>query len=447
MRAPRPLKVVLAVAAVFSALLPLAACGGSDEPSGASAGAPNTKPEAATLELWLGGILTTSTPGSDFRKWVDEQITRFKASNSGSDVNVTLLPADNDQLAAKVQSAFAANKVPDVMMLYSGAYTTAYQARLQKLNSFVDATPGFYDSLSNWDLSCADFDCQDGKGTIYGVPSDNGGFFLFYNKALLRSAGIAKPPATFTELLSACEALKAKDILPLAYGDRDGYTTVNWLDENLGSYLDASDVQGIATGKVKYTDPRVVEALTEIVKLRTAGCVQDDAATHEQIDATKAFSSGKAAMVEMYPALIGDFKKALGDKLGVARLPTSGDGPLKDKVAGNSLDNWVIPQGSANPDLAWKFIQTVSDAEAGQGVADQLALIPANNEAAGKITDPYLKFIGAQIEDPSMPLLDSIVPNNVALYLYKQLQLAFAGKASPQQAMEATQKQADQQGP
>ena len=131
----------------------------------------------------------------------------------------------------------------------------------------------------------------------------------------------------------------------------------------------------------------------------------------------------------------------------MARLPISGNGPAKDKIAANSLDNWVIPQGSAHPDLAWAFIKQVSDAQAGQGIADQLALIPANKDAAGKITDPYLKFIGEQVADPSMPLLDSIVPNNVALFLYKQLNLAFAGKTSPAAALKATQQTADQQGP
>jgi raffinose/stachyose/melibiose transport system substrate-binding protein len=439
----------LGAACTLASILVLASCGGSDKSSTdtTSAASVSAKPKPATLQLWLGGILTTSTPGSSFRTWVDDQITRFKADNAGSDVNITLLPADNDQLAAKVQSAFAANKVPDVMMLYSGAYTTAYQQRLSTLNDKIDATPGFYDSLSNWDLSCAGFDCQGGKGKIYGVPSDNGGFFLFYNKSLFKKAGITKPPATFTELFSACSALKAKGITPMAYGDRDGYTTVNWLDEDLASYLGGSDVQGIATGTVKYDDPRVVRSLTQIAKLRTEGCVQDDASTHEQIDATKAFSTGQAAMVEMYPALLSDFKKGLGGKLGVARLPISGNGPSKDKVAANSLDNWVIPQGSAHPDLAWAFIKQVSDAEAGNGIADQLALVPANKEAAGKIADPYLKFIGAQVADPSMPLLDSIVPNNVALFLYKQLNLAFAGKTSPAEALKATQKTAGQQGP
>jgi raffinose/stachyose/melibiose transport system substrate-binding protein len=445
----RNLWTVLAVGVAIAGLL-VAACGGSDEgsssSSASSAGAPS-KPKPAKLQLWLGGILTTSTPGSAFRTWVDKEIARFQAANPGSSVQITLLPADNDQLAAKVQSAFTANKVPDVMMLYSGAYTTAYQARLAQLDDDVKAASGFYGTLSNWDLSCASFDCKGGSGQIYGVPSDNGGFFLFYNKSLLKKAGIASPPATYAELLSACTKLKAKNILPLAYGDRDGYSTVNWLDENLASYLGAGDVQGIASGKVKYTDQRVVAALTEIVKLRTAGCVQDDASTHEQIDATKAFTSGKAAMVEMYPALLTDFQKGLGDKLGVARLPISGNGPLKDKIAANSLDNWVIPKGAAHPDLAWAFIKQVSDEQAGAGIADQLALIPANKAAAAKITSPYLKFIGASVAEPSMPLLDSIVPNNVALFLYKQLQLAFAGKTSPQAAMKATQDAADQQGP
>jgi ABC-type glycerol-3-phosphate transport system substrate-binding protein len=97
-------------------------------------------------------------------------------------VQVTLLPADNDQLAAKVESAFTAKKVPDVMMLYSGAYTTAYTSGLLPLGKYVNATPGFYKSLSNWDLSCAHFNCGGGSGTILGVPTDDGGFFLFYNR-------------------------------------------------------------------------------------------------------------------------------------------------------------------------------------------------------------------------------------------------------------------------
>jgi ABC-type glycerol-3-phosphate transport system substrate-binding protein len=440
---------LLAAAAVA---IVLASCGSSSSSSSSasspsSTAAANATPKPATLQLWLGGILTTSTPGTPYLKWVNEQIARLKAAVPGSSVQVTLLPADNDQLAAKVESAFAANKVPDVMMLYSGAYTTAYASGLGPLGKQVNATSGFYQSLSNWDLSCANFNCNQGSGTILGVPADDGGFFLFFNKSLLKKAGISKPPSTFSELLSDCAALKSKGIVPLTYGDRDGYTTVNWLDENIASYLTSADGQAMLAGKLKLTDPRIVQALSQITQLRTNGCVQSDATTHEQIDATNSFAAGKTAMVEMYPSLFTSFEKTLGSRLGVTRLPISGTGPLASKIAANSLDNWVIPKNAAHPDLAWEWIKLVSDEKAGQSSAALLGNPPANIAADAKIADPLLKYMAAEVKDPGIPLLDSVLPNSVALYLYKELQQAFAGKISPQAAMSAAQTAFERQSP
>lgn len=432
--------------------LALGACGSSSSSSSsasasASGGTTTASAKGATLQLWLGGILTTSTPGTPYLKWVNQQIARFKAAEPGANVQVTLLPADNDQLAAKVESAFAANKVPDVMMLYSGAYTTAYASGLLPLGKDINATPGFYGSMSNWDLSCANFNCNNGSGTILGVPTDDGGFFLFYNKSLLTKAGISGPPSTFSQLLSDCTALKSKGIVPLTYGDRDGYTTVNWLDEDIGSYLSSADGQAMLAGKLKLTDPRIVQALAQIAQLRTNGCVQSDATTHEQIDATNAFAAGKTAMVEMYPSLFTTFEKTLGSNLGVSTLPISGNGPLASQIAANSLDNWVIPKNAAHPDLGWEWIKIVSDKQAGEGIATLLGNPPANIAADAGIANPLLKYMAAKVKQPGVPLLDSVLPNSVALYLYKELQQAFAGKISAQAAMSATQTAFDRQSP
>jgi raffinose/stachyose/melibiose transport system substrate-binding protein len=438
--------------AVTAAAIVLASCGSSSSSSSSSSSpsataAASSAPKPATLQLWLGGILTTSTPGTPYIKWVNQQIARLKAAVPGSSVQITLLPADNDQLAAKVESAFAANKVPDVMMLYSGAYTTAYANGLLPLGKYVNGTPGFYQSLSNWDLSCANFSCNNGSGTILGVPADDGGFFLFYNKSLLGQAGISKPPSTFSELLSDCAALKSKGIVPLTYGDRDGYTTVNWLDENIASYVSSADGQAMLGGKLKLTDPKIVQALQQITQLRTNGCVQSDATTHEQIDATNSFAAGKTAMVEMYPSLFTNFQKTLGARLGVSTLPISGNGPLASKIAANSLDNWVIPKNAAHPDLAWEWIKLVSDQQAGQSSAILLGNPPANIAADAAIANPLLKYMASKVKDPGIPLLDSVLPNSVALYLYKELQQAFAGRISPEAAMSATQTAFERQSP
>lgn len=418
----------LALACVFV----LAACSSSSSSSGA---------KSSTLQLWLGGVLTTSTPGSAYRAWVNNVVDRFQSQYPGTKVDVTLLPANNDQLAAKVESAFASHSVPDVMMLYSGAYTTVYQQGLMHLNSMINSTPGFYKSFSGWNLSCEHLNCNGGSGTILGVPTDLDGFFLFYNKKLFAKAGLSKPPASWSQLLADCATLKSKGILPMSYGDAEGYTTVNFLDENLASYITQPQMNAILSGHLKLTDPAVVDALNRVTQLRTAGCAQSNASTVDQLNATPQFAAGKSAMVEMYPGLIPAFEKGIGaSNLGVTVIP--GTGPLGTHVASNSGDNWVIPAQSANPKLAWDFIKVATDATSAKLWLTDVGLPTTNIAASGNITDPVMRFVATDLNKAgNLELLDSVLPNGVALYLYKDLNLFFAGHMSAQSVMSATQAQ------
>src|SRR3954447_2662579 len=258
------------LAAATLAVAALAGCGGSSSSNDSSSagGSVNTKPASGTLDVWLAGLFAGATPGSAYRKWIDAQDQRFEQAYPGSKVNITLLPANNDQFSAKLQAAFTAHQVPDLMLIYSGGYTTPYIPSMLQLNSYIDKSSGMYDSISNWDLSCADLDCQEGKGQIYGVPIDFGSYALFYNKSLLKKAGV-QPPKTFDDLLSACTALKAHNTIPVAYGDGDGYSTHNWVTYMYASYFDSGDVGRLNDGSMKYTDPKVVDPLQTLIQLHT----------------------------------------------------------------------------------------------------------------------------------------------------------------------------------
>jgi ABC-type glycerol-3-phosphate transport system substrate-binding protein len=411
----------------------VAACGSS---SGGSSGT-----SSKTLQVWLGGTLTTSTPGSLYRDWVNTVIANFKKQHPGDSVNITLLPANNDQLAAKVESAFASHSVPDAMLLYTGAYTTAYQQGLLHLNSYVDKTPGFYSSISGWNLSCENLNCQNGSGTILGVPQDIEAFFLFYNKKLFSQAGVPGPPTTWVSLLSDCAKLKAKHIVPMTYGDLEGYTTVNYWDENLASYINQSQMLAVLGGHLKLSTPPFVSALTAVEQLHTSGCAQSNASTEDQNAAFGAFSAGKTGMVEMAPSLLAQFEHGIGaSNLGVTVIP--GTGPLGTHVASNSNDNWVIPAQSKNPALAWDFIKDATNPAMGGLWAKDVGSPPANIAAASQIPDPLLKYMANKIDDPAnIYEMDSVIPNGTALYLYKELNLFFAGSISAQQVMNATEAQ------
>jgi ABC-type glycerol-3-phosphate transport system substrate-binding protein len=425
--------LVAVVVAAVASLLALAA---------ASSAKPTTPAVGGNLKIWLSGTYAGATPGSTYRKWLDGIKARYEKKFPGSKVSFVLTPINNAQFTAQIAAAFASKRVPDAMLVYSGGYTTPYMlSSLRKLNDDVNKTPGFYASQSLWDLSCTNLDCKNGKGDIYAVPNDGGTYALFYNKALFKKAGVAKPPKTYNDLLAACKKFKAAGIIPLAYGDRDGYSTDNWVTYNYVSFVRAKDdITKVWKGEVKYTDPRLVKPLEDLVQFKKQGCVNADASTHENNDANTYFTSGKAAMVQMFPFVAGDFHRALGAKLGVTRLPVSGNGPYKSKVAGNSFHNWVIPKNAKNAEGAWEFVKLAVDKSSHSRLAQLTGAPPTNKAALAAAKDPYAIFFREALADAVIPVLDSLIPVKVALLYYQQLQAAFAGRVTPAQAMQKVEK-------
>ena len=391
------------------------------------------------LTVWLSGTYAGATPGTPYRKWVESIAARYKKAHPGTSVKFVLTPINNAQFTAQIAAAFASKRVPDVMLVYSGGYTTPYMlSSLEKLNDLVNATPGFYASQGAWDLSCLGLNCKGGKGDIYAVPNDEGTYALYYNKALFKKAGIAAPPKTYKELLAQCKIFKSKGILPLAYGDRDGYSTDNWVTYDYASWMAPGDIAKVNDGKMKYADPKLVKPLEALVQFKQQGCTNPDASTHENNDANSYFTSGKAAMVQMFPFVIKQFEKALGKNLGITKLPQSGPNP--GRTAANSFHNWVIPKNAGNKEGAWEFIKMAVDKTGATSLETNVGALPTNKAVLAAAKDPFTKFFAGVSAKPQVPLLDSIVPLKVALLYYVQLQAAFSGKTTPLQAMQNVDK-------
>ena len=100
----------------------------------------------------------------------------------------------------------------------------------------------------------------------------------------------------------------------------------------------------------------------------------------------------------------------------------------------------MIPKNAKNPDGAWEFIKLATDKTSQSRLAQLTGAPPTNKAALAAATDPYAIFFRKALADTAIPVLDSVIPLKEALLYYVQLQAAFSGKTTPQQAMQNVQK-------
>lgn len=186
-------RVRLFTIVLLSEALLLAGCGGTPGPAAArsKASSPTTtaiKGKIATVTWWnmySGGVLP---------KLMNEIAADFNATHPGIHVTQLNVPSNGD---TKLLAAIAAGNPPSVFTEWNpvlGEY--AYKGLIQPLNTFLT---GQYAGLEKWLYPVA---LEGGvyNSKLYGLPMSMNSFALYYNKTIMKAAGIKRPPTTLTQL-------------------------------------------------------------------------------------------------------------------------------------------------------------------------------------------------------------------------------------------------------
>jgi multiple sugar transport system substrate-binding protein len=166
-----------------SAALVLAACGGpAASPSSGSSGG---VVDITWQTMWSGNTLTL----------LNQMISKFNSTHPDIHVTESNIPSATGD--AKLLSEIAAGDPPDVFTEWNpvlGEY--AADGTIQPLNKYLTGT---YSGLEKWLYPIA---LQGGsyKGTLYGLPMSMNSWALYYNKSMLKAAGISSPPTTLAQL-------------------------------------------------------------------------------------------------------------------------------------------------------------------------------------------------------------------------------------------------------
>ncbi|NUM48826.1 MAG: extracellular solute-binding protein, partial [Anaerolineales bacterium] len=105
------------------------------------------------------------------------------------------------------------------------------------------------------------------RGNTYTVPLNiHRGNVMWTNTRVLEQAGVAVP-TNFDEFFAACDALKAKGIVPMAQGSTDGFEFGHLFEVVLAGTVGAEKNHGLWHGTVPWSDPDVTQALENYNKV------------------------------------------------------------------------------------------------------------------------------------------------------------------------------------
>ncbi|MDR1078879.1 MAG: ABC transporter substrate-binding protein [Propionibacteriaceae bacterium] len=272
-----------------------------------------------------------------------------------------------------------------------------------------------------------------GVGAQYGMPGGASFTGVFYNKALLRQAGVEAPPETLQEFQIALKAVKNAGLTPIALGSLDdggihlwgglltslfGVTAAqNWVNGQPGSTIDLAGA---------------IEATTELAEWANQGYFLASANGTKEDDARAQFAQGQAVFTVDGSWAVGTVQEGLGDQVGFFSFPGRA---AKDPASGQGFTaGFAISARSAKADVAAAFLDYLASAEAAR-ISVGLGMLPVNIDTApapdpGVASDLRQAYAQAVRDSGIVTFYDHATPT-MHTTLTQGLQAVIAGQLAP----------------
>ena len=317
-------------------------------PPASGAPAATDAPPASMGETSLGSNESDENP-----KAAVHAIAEFCQQQAGITVNVK----DNDHNTFQNSISSYLQGTPDDVVKWFAGNRVRFFANQGLLSPLDDVwadieqyqTPGLRDASTGAD------------GKTYFVPVYNYPWVVLYRKSVFAEKGY-EIPKTIEEFKALGDKMKADGLVPLAFGDQDGWPAMGTFDI-LNMRMNGYDFHiGLMEGREKWTDPRVKAVFEKWAELLPY--FQEGAPGRTWQDAAKAaLVDGTAAMY-----FLGTFAiEQAGDNatdVGFFPFPTLGTEFDGENAMDAPIDGFMMIANPKNPEAAKAFLKCVGSPEA-----------------------------------------------------------------------------------
>ncbi|WP_041163295.1 ABC transporter substrate-binding protein [Mesorhizobium australicum] len=298
-----------------------------------------------------------------------EQVKKeFEAKNPGITVKFEVVPWD--VLLQKLTTDITAGTNADLSIIGTRWLIDFVQQDVaEPLDSYI--TPDFKGRFIDTFLSPSIM-----GGKTYGLPIAASARAMYYNKELFEKAGIAKPPATWTELQEDARKIKAQGAFGFGLQGKEIETDVYYyyaMWSQGTEILNKDGTSGLST-------PGALEAAKLYKSMIDEGLTEPGVTSNNREDVQNLFKQGKVGMMITAPFLSNQIKdEAPSLKYGVAAIPA---GPTGARGTYGVTDSMIMFKNSKNKDEAWKLMDFLFTTEQRAKFTQGEGFLPVNKEEA-----------------------------------------------------------------
>ena len=325
-------------------------------------------------------VINADTSDPAPKKAWENVIEQFKKANP--DVNVKFNVYDHESYKKSIRN-WLTSASPDVVFWY-----VATRMRQFSDPGLLEDVSSLYTDSVKKALGPVAVDLASSGGKEYGVPYTYYQWGMYSRKDLLEKAGVTAPIATWDDLLSACDKLKAAGIEPIVIGSKDLWPTAGWfdyIDMRLNGYDFHMKLMG---GKVPYTDPKVKGVFAKWQQLLDKGCFVKNHASVSWQESQSLLFQGKGAMMLIGNFITPNFPADVAPNMQFSAFPTID--PSVPSAEDAPMDSIHIPAKAKNKEDAKKFLAFVLTAPVQEEINKALMQVPVNGESA-VADDRFLK--------------------------------------------------------
>jgi multiple sugar transport system substrate-binding protein len=325
----------------------------------AETAAETTAAEPVKLVIWWWG--EQEAAGLEgFMKESTEMYTKEHPN-----VTFELVLQSTESLVEAFRAAGAAGEGPDIQYFWGGILTIE-----DAWNDFIVPISDYLPEEELAHMYTRNEQMMGGK--IWGAPWYMVPMVFGYNKDIFTKAGLdpEKPPKTWTDLMTASEAIKKAGFAPIMLGNQEGIQggwMQGWLGGQWLSGKTPRDFMAPVIEQASYTDPKYATWWKYYGMLRDKGYLNNDYESIQLYQGMEEFMAGKGAFTFGVLSSAVSWINTMGvDKVGLMAAPIveeAGGDWAKPEMIDVSSQALAITKWSENKEVAADFITFLHSAE------------------------------------------------------------------------------------